>query len=420
MALDTCTEPVVDIVVGNDCDNCADIEAKLALKQNKLTAGSNIQIVGNTISATDTKYTAGANISISGTTISATDTKYTAGNGISISGTTISSTVPTYTAGNNIQISGSTISATDTKYTAGTNISISNSNVISATDTKYTAGTNVSISSGNVISATDTKYGTMTGATSSAAGAAGLVPKPAAGKQNAFLRGDGTWATPTDTKYTAGTNVSISSSNVISATDTKYTGSAPISVSGTVVSHNDSGVTADTYGTTSTSAVTPSFGGTFTVPGFHVGVKGHISSAGAHTVKIPNTTATTTTAGLMSASDKAKLNGIEANATKNELHTSYTTLTGSAKTITPETSTTWTLTADANNSGSVPSDTDFLFAGLTGWNTGQGYGHPADIRITTLASDRRAVTFYIRIHNNSRDTTYTFTPTLQLMWMAIK
>lgn len=34
----------------------------------------------------------------------------------------------------------------------------------------------------------------MTGATSSAAGTAGVVPAPAAGDQNKFLRGDGTWA----------------------------------------------------------------------------------------------------------------------------------------------------------------------------------------------------------------------------------
>ena len=40
----------------------------------------------------------------------------------------------------------------------------------------------------------------MTGATSSAAGAAGAVPAPAAGYQGRFLRGDGTWQTPTDNK----------------------------------------------------------------------------------------------------------------------------------------------------------------------------------------------------------------------------
>ena len=35
----------------------------------------------------------------------------------------------------------------------------------------------------------------VVGATSSAAGAAGLVPAPAMGDQNKFLRGDGTWQT---------------------------------------------------------------------------------------------------------------------------------------------------------------------------------------------------------------------------------
>lgn len=43
---------------------------------------------------------------------------------------------------------------------------------------------------------TNTTYSNMTGATSSAAGKAGLVPAPAAGKQTSFLRGDGTWAEP--------------------------------------------------------------------------------------------------------------------------------------------------------------------------------------------------------------------------------
>lgn len=42
----------------------------------------------------------------------------------------------------------------------------------------------------------NTTYNPMTGATASAAGAQGLVPAPAAGKQASFLRGDGTWAVP--------------------------------------------------------------------------------------------------------------------------------------------------------------------------------------------------------------------------------
>ena len=41
----------------------------------------------------------------------------------------------------------------------------------------------------------------MTGATTSVAGATGLVPAPTAGKQTSFLRGDGTWVIPTNTTY---------------------------------------------------------------------------------------------------------------------------------------------------------------------------------------------------------------------------
>lgn len=48
---------------------------------------------------------------------------------------------------------------------------------------------------------TNTTYANMKAATASTAGAAGLVPAPAAGKQTSFLRGDGTWVVPTNTTY---------------------------------------------------------------------------------------------------------------------------------------------------------------------------------------------------------------------------
>lgn len=48
---------------------------------------------------------------------------------------------------------------------------------------------------------TNTTYANMKAATASVAGAAGLVPAPAAGKQTSFLRGDGTWVVPTNTTY---------------------------------------------------------------------------------------------------------------------------------------------------------------------------------------------------------------------------
>lgn len=48
---------------------------------------------------------------------------------------------------------------------------------------------------------TNTTYTNMGAASASAAGSAGLVPAPAAGKQTSFLRGDGTWVIPTNTTY---------------------------------------------------------------------------------------------------------------------------------------------------------------------------------------------------------------------------
>lgn len=74
----------------------------------------------------------------------------------------------------------------------------------------------------------DTTYPNMTAATASAAGKAGLVPAPAAGKQTSFLRGDGTWVVPsnTDTKVTQNNSTANSQLRVLlsnSASDTNET-----------------------------------------------------------------------------------------------------------------------------------------------------------------------------------------------------
>lgn len=57
----------------------------------------------------------------------------------------------------------------------------------------------------------------LKGATASTAGAAGYVPAPAAGKQNSFLRGDGTWAVPPNTTY----NVATTSANGLMSSSDK-------------------------------------------------------------------------------------------------------------------------------------------------------------------------------------------------------
>lgn len=81
-----------------------------------------------------------------------------------------------------------------------------------------------------------------------------------------------------------------------------------------LISHDTSGVNPNTYG--SVGDGNPAFGGTYTVPTFTVNSTGHIISAAAHILTIPSYSATTSQSGLMSSSDKSKLNGIDAGANK--------------------------------------------------------------------------------------------------------
>ena len=68
------------------------------------------------------------------------------------------------------------------------------------------SGRTVTVTKGNGTVSTfttqDTTYGNMNGATTSAAGKAGLVPAPATGANNRYLRSDGTWAVPPDNNTT--------------------------------------------------------------------------------------------------------------------------------------------------------------------------------------------------------------------------
>jgi hypothetical protein len=127
--------------------------------QDKLTAGSNIQINGTTISATDTTYThfTGATASADGVQglvpgpLAGDQDKY-----LKADGTWATPPGTTYAAGTGIDITNNTIAIDNTvvqeKLTAGSNISISGA-TISATDTTYTAGTGIAISAQNAISA---------------------------------------------------------------------------------------------------------------------------------------------------------------------------------------------------------------------------------------------------------------------------
>lgn len=89
---------------------------------------------------------------------------------------------------------------------------IETDNLLLAKQNTLIAGSNINIS-GSTISAIDTTYNNYKGATSSLPGVAGLVPAASSSNRYYFLRGDGYWAIPTNTTYTAGNNISISGSN---------------------------------------------------------------------------------------------------------------------------------------------------------------------------------------------------------------
>ena len=91
----------------------------------------------------------------------------------------------------------------------------------------------------------------FTGADGTNPGKPGLVPAPSASNNNLFLKGDGTWATPPGTTYSAGTGIAISGTNAISvsygttATTACVGNDSRLSNSRTPTSHAS---TATTYG----------------------------------------------------------------------------------------------------------------------------------------------------------------------------
>lgn len=101
---------------------------------------------------------------------------------------------------------GSDITSAVANANAATNDSVGQNIASTYVKSVTASGRTVTVTKGNNTTSTfttqDTTYGNMSGATTSAAGKAGLVPAPATGANNRYLRSDGTWAVPPDNNTT--------------------------------------------------------------------------------------------------------------------------------------------------------------------------------------------------------------------------
>lgn len=207
---------------GAGFQTASDVSALISGKQDALTAGSNIQINGTTISATDTTYSAGNGLNLTGTVFSAdTDilqTKLTPGNNITIENGVISSSGGEYTAGNGLELTNNVFAIDDSVVALKSDIPIISSASLTiqrngvdvatfTTDSATPVTANITVPTNNAQLANGAGYQT-----------ASDVQSLIIGKQDVL---------------TPGNNIQITG-NTISATDTKYSAGDGLNLTGTV------------------------------------------------------------------------------------------------------------------------------------------------------------------------------------------
>jgi hypothetical protein len=127
----------------------------------------------------------------------------------------------------------------------------------------FSAGANITITAGAIAAS----YPVFTGATSVANGVAGLVTQPLIANRAQYLKGDGTWGTPTDTIYSLptatdtilggvkvdGTTITITAGGVISGANTYSLPTASASVLGGIKVGTNLSITGGVLSSTDTN-----------------------------------------------------------------------------------------------------------------------------------------------------------------------
>ena len=194
---------------------------------------------------------------------------------------------------------------------------------------------------------TNTTYGVMGGATTDAAGVAGLVPAPAKGSANRYLRSDATWQVPPNTTYSVATT---SANGLMSSSDkTKLDG----------IATGANKYTHPTYTAKSAGFYKVTVDGTGHVSAATAVTKADITGLGIPAQDTTYGVATTSANGLMSSTDKTKLDGIATGANKYTHPTSHAatmiTQDSTHRFVTDTEKSTWNAKVGLDSNGFIPS-----------------------------------------------------------------
>ncbi len=182
----------------------------------------------------------------------------------------------------------------------------------------------------------------------------GLVPSPGTLEGSSrYLREDGTWSTPPDTTYSAGTGLSLDD--------------GAFSLEGSIVSPGSAGPT---------SSVTGDDGTSISIPRIIVDTYGRVTGLSEYSLTNRNTTysaATGSSNGLLSSADKTKLDGIAQGAEVNQ-NTFSTVKVGDVSVSADSKTDTLSLIAGNNISISADSSSDSLTLSAvdTRYSNGEG------------------------------------------------